>query len=98
MAAIPYDARMALLWTILIAGVALGLIAAVLLSWRQYRSSSLASIILVGGASGLAGAAVILGPRMDLVPDELERLGALVLVMLGSLGLIIATWLRSTRH
>lgn len=97
-AGFPYDARVTVLWTALISAVGLGLIAALLLSRARPRVGGVGMAVLVGGAAGIAGAAVILGPRLDLVPDDLERLAAATLIVLGSLGLIIATWLRSTRH
>jgi hypothetical protein len=87
-----------MLWTAVIAAVGLGLLGALVLSRPHPRIGGVITATLIGGAAGIVGAIVILGPRMDLVPDELERIAAAVLIVLGSLGLIIATWVRSTRH
>jgi hypothetical protein len=94
---IPYDAEVTTLWTVVIGAVGLGLIGALVLS-RALPLSHGVRAVLVGAAAGVVGALLILGPRMDLVPDDVERLAGVILVVLGSVGLIIATWHRSTRH
>lgn len=81
-------------WTILIATVLLGLAATLVVS--RIRPGAAGFLIAAAAATaGVVGALVIVAPRMDLVPDDLERLAAAGLIVLGSLGLIIATWLRA---
>jgi hypothetical protein len=97
LAAIPYDAEVTLLWTVIIAAVSLGLLAGLVVSRGRPRGAG-PLVTIAAAAAGVAGALVILGPRVDLVPDDIERLAVVGLIVLGSLGLIIATWIRAARQ
>jgi hypothetical protein len=53
--------------------------------------------VIVGAVCGLVAAFVIVQPRLDMVPDELEPLGVLAIIVIVSLGLIMLTWRRWMR-
>jgi drug/metabolite transporter (DMT)-like permease len=69
-----------------------------LFAGAQQRTGRIVPAVMLGLVAGVIGAVFILGPRMDLVPDEIERMAGAVLVMLGSLGLVVAILVRSTRR
>jgi hypothetical protein len=95
---LAYDSCVTSLWTALIGTVVLGVLGALLFAGTRPKAGRIVPAFLLGLAAGIVGAIFILGPRMDLVPDDVEWLAGTALVVLGSLGLVVAIWVRSTRH
>lgn len=86
------------IWAIGIVGVMLVLFTAGLLRWTQQRGRHAAIGVSIGALGGAVGAFLILRPRFDVVPDAAEDVAVAALIVLGSLGLIMITWVRWTRR
>lgn len=88
---------MAQLWAVVITALILVLFASAAFSWRRQPSNHLRLGIGIAAVCGLAGAFLIIPQSMDVVPDSFEGVVAGVLIVLGSLGLIMMTWLNWVR-
>ncbi len=88
---------MAQIWAIVILAALLALVTAVVFNWTDGRGRRAMFGVVVGAAGGLAGAFLILDSRMDVVPDWAEGVAVAVLVVLGTVALIMVTWLRWIR-
>jgi len=86
------------IWTLVISGSFATVAIAAALSWRRTRTSRLALGIVLGAVAGLVASIVVLQPRIDLVPDEVEGIFVVAVIVLVSLALIVMTWLRWYRR
>jgi uncharacterized membrane protein YidH (DUF202 family) len=86
------------IWTFVIVGLLAAVAITAVLSWRRTRTSRLALGIVLGAVAGIAASLVVLQPRADLVPDEVEGTVVMVVIVLVSLALIVMTWLRWSRR
>jgi hypothetical protein len=84
-------------WTIVLAVVVLALVIAALFTWPAARSRRATVGAIIGAAAGAMGAFLILRPEVDLVPDAAEGIAIAILIVLGTVGLGMITWLRWTR-
>lgn len=88
---------MAQVWAVVIIAAVLVLFMGLVFSWRL-RSPSRAGLgIGIAAVCGLAGAFLIVRQQMDLVPDSVEAIAVAVLIVVGSVGLIMMTWLHWVR-
>lgn len=89
---------MSQIWTIVISACVTAAAVGALLSWRRDGTSRLTVGIVLGTVSGLVATVVVLQPRVDLIPDEIEGTGVVVVIVLVSLALIVMTWFRWYRE
>jgi hypothetical protein len=85
-------------WAIVIVGAVLALVTAAILTWRHGRARHGVIGASIGAIGGMLGAFLILTSRLDVVPDALEGWAVATLIVTGSLGLIVVTWLRWARR
>jgi uncharacterized membrane protein YidH (DUF202 family) len=86
------------IWTLLLVAVIATVAITAVLSWRRTSTSRVALGIVLGAVAGVAASLVVLQPRVDLVPDEVEGTIVVVVIVLVSLALIVMTWLRWSRR
>jgi uncharacterized membrane protein YidH (DUF202 family) len=86
------------IWTLVIAAVVAAVGTTAVMSWRRTRTSRLAFGVVLGAVAGAVASLVVLQPRVDLVPDEVEGTVVIVIIVLVSLALIVMTWLRHDRR
>lgn len=79
------------------ATVIVALILAGIFGLMRSRPRSAVIGVAIGAVCGLAGGFFIVRQQVDVIPDTVEAAIVALLVVLGSLGLIIITWLRWTR-
>jgi hypothetical protein len=84
------------LWTAVLIATLLAVLASVMVA-RAQQGVGIVLGFVVAALCGGAGAVFILRQRMDVVPDDVERAIAAVLILIGSIVFIIATWLRLLR-
>ena len=88
---------MAQLWALVIVTVILVLFISLAFTWRHRASAHAVLGVGIAAVCGLAGAFLIVRREMDVIPDTVEGIAAAVLIVVGSLGLIMMTWLHWVR-